>query len=72
MVIQGNLIKPPDPLLWNNRIERWCASIDDTTRELPLLIETVRSSGGSIADLKVQKANLSEVFISLTGRELRE
>ena len=48
------------------------ATIHDVGRELPALIQDVAARGGEIADVSLAGARLQDVFIALTGRELRE
>ena len=48
------------------------ATIQDVGRELPALIQDVAARGGEIADVSLAGARLHDVFIALTGRELRE
>ena len=47
-------------------------TIGDVALELPALLERVRAAGGRVRDLEVRTATLQQVFLSLTGRELRE
>jgi len=48
------------------------ATIGDVGAELPALLERVRAAGLLVRDLSVRTATLQQVFLSLTGRELRE
>jgi ABC-2 type transport system ATP-binding protein len=48
------------------------AEVRDVGRELAVRIEQVIAAGGDVADVALSGATLQDVFISLTGRELRE
>jgi ABC-2 type transport system ATP-binding protein len=48
------------------------ATITDVAGELPSLLGRVRDAGLRVRDLEVHSASLQEVFLSLTGKELRE
>jgi ABC-2 type transport system ATP-binding protein len=48
------------------------ATIDDVAGELPALLGRVRAAGLGVRDLEVRTASLQTVFLSLTGKELRE
>lgn len=44
----------------------------NAAKKLPTIFNTIESSDGEIADVKIRKNTLEDVFISLTGRVLRE
>jgi ABC-2 type transport system ATP-binding protein len=44
----------------------------DVAAELPPLLERVRAAGCHVEDVGVQGPTLQDVFLHLTGRELRE
>lgn len=46
--------------------------MDDIGEELGPLVDKLRTAGATITDLKVAAPTLQEVFIHLTGRELRD
>ncbi len=48
------------------------ASIADVAGELPALLGRVREAGLAVLDLEVRASSLHEVFLALTGKELRE
>lgn len=48
------------------------ADVNDVERELPALFQAVVAAGGRVADVELEGARLHQVFIALTGRELRE
>ena len=48
------------------------ATIGDVAAELPALLERLRAAGLGVVDLDVRSASLQTVFLSLTGKELRE
>lgn len=47
-------------------------TVDDVAEELPRLLERVHASGRRVVRLDVRRPGLAEVFVALTGRELRE
>lgn len=57
----------PDP-----RTGNWMAALQDISAELPGLIDAIRACGGNVTKLEVHEPSLHEVFLRLTGRELRE
>jgi ABC-2 type transport system ATP-binding protein len=48
------------------------AAVTDVAAELPGLLARVREAGLAVHDLDVRSATLHEVFLALTGKELRE
>jgi hypothetical protein len=46
--------------------------MQDVARELPPLLDRVRTTGVLVEDVEVRGPSLQAVFIHLTGRELRE
>jgi ABC-2 type transport system ATP-binding protein len=62
----------PDGLTIDDDRRALRATIRDVGRELPALIQHVAAHGGAIADVNLAGARLHDVFIALTGRELRE
>ena len=48
------------------------ASIEDPARQIRELLELLHAEGAGIRDLALKSATLEEVFLHLTGRELRE
>lgn len=48
------------------------ATITDVAGELPELLVRVRTAGLSVRDVEVRTASLQTVFLTLTGKELRE
>ena len=48
------------------------ASIEDPARQIRELLEVLHTEGVGIRDLALKSATLEEVFLHLTGRELRE
>ena len=47
-------------------------TVEHTERVLPRLVSLVRESGGTLSDLHVHRPTLEDVFVSLTGRQLRD
>jgi ABC-type multidrug transport system ATPase subunit len=48
------------------------AQLDDVADELPRLLDEVRRAGCQVVQLDVRRAGLADVFMRLTGRDLRE
>jgi ABC-2 type transport system ATP-binding protein len=48
------------------------ATVNDVGRELPELLQRLAAAGLSVRDLEVRTASLQSVFLTLTGKELRE
>jgi ABC-2 type transport system ATP-binding protein len=47
-------------------------SVDDSTGLLPRIVDAAEAAGSSVNDLSVTEPTLESVFISLTGKDLRE
>jgi ABC-2 type transport system ATP-binding protein len=47
-------------------------SVDASEGLLPRIIDAAEAAGSSVRDLSVSEPTLESVFISLTGKELRE
>jgi ABC-2 type transport system ATP-binding protein len=47
-------------------------AVRDSRRVLPLLLDHVRASGNTIATLHIHRPTLEDVFVTLTGRSLRD
>jgi len=50
----------------------WHRAIDELADELPRLLHAIRSRGLRVRDIRVETPTLQDVFLHLTGRELRE
>jgi ABC-2 type transport system ATP-binding protein len=48
------------------------ARLDDVASELPRLLQGIREVGCRVAHIDVRRPGLAEVFMQLTGRDLRE
>ena len=48
------------------------ADVDDLTQQLPVVFQEIARAGRQVTNVKMSGATLHEVFIALTGRELRE
>jgi hypothetical protein len=46
--------------------------IDDLTHDLPKLLAASGQAGHRIEDLEMRRPGLGQVFLRLTGRDLRE
>ena len=70
--IHGSLRSLPNGVSWDQHSKRYQASINDIDRELPDLLRQIRIAGGKIMDIDVRAPNLHDVFLQLTGSNLRE
>jgi ABC-2 type transport system ATP-binding protein len=52
--------------------ERYCMSVTEPHVALPALMERLRQDGHKLADLTTRHASLEDVFVTLTGRHLRD
>jgi len=48
------------------------AKLHDVADELPRLLTDVQRAGGHVVELDVRRPGIAEVFMHLTGRDLRE
>jgi ABC-2 type transport system ATP-binding protein len=51
---------------------RYLLTVREAHRVLPQLLELVRSHSADLASLSTHHATLEDVFVSLTGRQLRD
>lgn len=51
---------------------RVTGTVGDVAEDLPVLLERIRRNGGRVVRLDVRRPGLADVFVALTGRELRE
>jgi ABC-2 type transport system ATP-binding protein len=51
---------------------RVCARVSDVAAELPALLARVQRAGHRVEDIEVRRHGLHDVFIHLTGKDLRE
>jgi ABC-2 type transport system ATP-binding protein len=56
----------------HERDERWQLTVDEPHRSLPALLAELEKAGGTLTALTTHRATLEDVFLSLTGRALRE
>jgi ABC-2 type transport system ATP-binding protein len=68
----GNLVAAPPGLEWDSVKGRFVCLVDNVADELPRILERIQRVGGVVQDLEVHQPNLHDVFIHLTGKELRE
>jgi linearmycin/streptolysin S transport system ATP-binding protein len=54
------------------RGERAVVPVEEPARDVSEILELFRREGAAVADLALKTASLEEVFLHLTGRELRE
>jgi ABC-2 type transport system ATP-binding protein len=48
------------------------AKLDNVSRQLPELLQALTSAGAAVTNIETSGGSLQDVFIALTGRELRE
>ena len=61
-------------------VSRWCEEVSDAwllrvhslAEAVPQLIATVEKHGAKLVSLSTHEATLEDLFVSLTGRELRD
>lgn len=70
--VNGELTNAPDGLYWDRLKGRFICFVDNVAEELPEIIRRIERVGGTISDLEVHTPNLHDVFIHLTGKELRD
>lgn len=54
------------------RGESTLISVEETHRSLPALLDLIARAGGELTALTTHRATLDDVFLAMTGRELRE
>jgi ABC-2 type transport system ATP-binding protein len=54
------------------RGDRWQLRVDSLAASVPQLLATVEGRGAKLEILSTHAATLEDVFVSLTGRELRD
>ncbi len=69
---EGRVRGPIDHAAAESRGRTVCLQAADVAAELPPLLERVRAAGCHVEDVAVQSPTLQNVFLHLTGRELRE
>lgn len=72
MDISGLMVAAPVGIRWDQERNRYLASVDNVAEELPKILDRIQSVGGLVKDLEVHQPNLHDVFLYLTGKELRE
>jgi len=69
---EGILVAAPPGMTWDPLRNRFVCYVDDVVEELPQILERIQRVGGVVRDLEVHQPNLHNVFLHLTGKELRE
>jgi len=54
------------------RGNHWSVSVSSLVEAVPALLEALESSGARLEELSTRRAMLEDVFLALTGRELRD
>jgi ABC-2 type transport system ATP-binding protein len=62
----------PGVLDCRRREDRWFVSVGSLVEAVPALLSRLERSGSRLLSLSTHRATLEDVFISLTGRELRD
>jgi ABC-2 type transport system ATP-binding protein len=70
--ISGWSHSPLPEVQWDAPTESWKADLQDIVADLPALLHSIGQHGGSVSHLEIREPNLHEVFLQLTGSELRE
>ena len=71
--LSGEIPSALSPDRWERTEQGTISSmVEDIARELPALLAQLSAEGAVVSDLQVEAPTLQEVFIHLTGRELRE
>jgi ABC-2 type transport system ATP-binding protein len=56
----------------HRRGPNWALAVTSATESVPALLAAVERSGASLSYLSTHRATLEDLFVSLTGRELRD
>ncbi|MDZ4848756.1 MAG: ABC transporter ATP-binding protein [Pirellulaceae bacterium] len=70
--IDGAMTTSIPNLEWDETQGCFAAPMNEPVIELPHLLQRIRNCGGNVVDLEMHQPNLHDVFLHLTGRELRE
>ncbi|MEL6894634.1 MAG: ABC transporter ATP-binding protein [Planctomycetota bacterium] len=69
---QGQLQQAPPGWTPGTEPTSLVCRIDDVVDGLPVMLQRVRAVGGTITDVQVQSPSLHDVFLHLTGHDLRD
>ncbi len=61
-----------DGLIYDSVSSSYRTTIRSTQHELPMLLRQIADCGGELLDMHMHRSDLHQVFLHLTGRELRE
>lgn len=70
--VDGRFASSIPNLDWDESRQCFQTTINDPAAELPSLLRRIQASGAAVIDLEMHQPNLHDVFLHLTGRELRE
>ncbi len=56
----------------HRRGPNWSLPVGSLAETVPPLLDRIESSGGKLVTLSTHQATLEDLFVSLTGRALRE
>jgi ABC-2 type transport system ATP-binding protein len=69
---EGELRRLPGVSDVHRRGPNWALAVESITESVPALLAAVEASGARLAYLSTHRATLEDLFVSLTGRELRD
>jgi ABC-2 type transport system ATP-binding protein len=56
----------------HRRGPNWSLPVGSLAETVPVLLDTIESSGAKLVNLSTHRATLEDLFVALTGRALRE
>ena len=71
-VADDDLKELPDVVRVRREEDAYCVAVTAAHRTLPALLELLQARGSKLARLTTRHASLEDVFVTLTGRHLRE
>jgi ABC-2 type transport system ATP-binding protein len=69
---EQSLKQLPSVMHVRREAERWCLSVKAVHETLPTLLDQLQQSGRKLTQLLTRQASLEDVFVTLTGRHLRD
>lgn len=71
-VIHGLYEETIPELTYDRQTNVYHTMIRAASEEIPRLLASIQACGGEIADMQMHRSDLNQVFLHLTGRDLRE